>query len=454
MLSRRCFLSGTTALAVAGTTAFAGTRPIGSDPAVLDARMTRARAAGDAPLDPAVRASRVAWLEQHAAELASIDFDDDNFDDLEAFGRAIGDARIVMLGEQSHGDGTTRLVHARLVRFLHEQMGFDVFAFESGLYSMRKVWERMRSGESARTVWRGLSATREMRPLVDYIGERVHRRRPLELAGVDCWIYGDARLLDDLAAFLAAHDVDTASIADWPRFRVMLEKVTDLSNLRRWKASAEEQRLVLSTIDTLVARIAVTRAPDAAFWRQVLKSTKAWAQQIFQMQEGDPTRTGFNLRDTAMADNLIWLTREAYPGRKIIVWAATFHIMRNPHLIDTRIPGFSYAEQTTMGHLAWQALGSAIYSVGSTAYEGHYGQLGEDPTPLSLPPPGSLEDLWGATKQQNAFLDLRQVAGGGEWLRAPLLSRPLGHRHMRADWCNVLDGMVFTRTMQPIMPAE
>ena len=48
----------------------------------------------------------------------------------------------------------------------------------------------------------------------------------------------------------------------------------------------------------------------------------------------------------------------------------------------------------------------------------------------------------------NAFVDLRGVEAGA-WLARPLVSRPLGHALMTADWTQVLDAMVFTRTMTP-----
>src|SRR6185369_4170315 len=76
---------------------------------------------------------RVQWLADHAVRLRSIAPDDVDFKDLEPLRATLKSVRVVLLGEQSHGDGNTFLVKTRLIRFLHEQMGFDVLVFESGL---------------------------------------------------------------------------------------------------------------------------------------------------------------------------------------------------------------------------------------------------------------------------------------------------------------------------------
>ena len=466
MLSRRLFLSSAAALAVAGAgTAFAKTGPLfGLDPAQLLGRTRRAQDPEDVPLDPQVRASRIAWLEEHTDELDSIDLDDNEFEDLEPFGKAVGDARIVMLGEQTHGDGTTFRAKARLVRFLHEEMGFDVLAFESGLYDMRKVWERIRAGKDARKavrhgLFRPWSFSRQVQPLIDYVGERAQSRRPLELAGFDCQFTSDRRgpLFDDLNAFLAAQGIDTASVGDWPRFCAVLDKIADQSTHSQWKPSQGERDLVLSMIGALAGRIASAQGAEAAFWRQLFKSTKAQTDLRFA---ADPENSD-NMRDAAMADNLIWLAREAFPRRKIIVWAATSHNIRNPHLIEIGNPELSYATRTTMGHLVWQAFGDAVYNVGFTAYEGSVGWANNDlgwfpsgPITLRPPSPDSLEGLWGETRHDNALLDLRRLPAGGDWLRAPLVSQPQGYAPELADWSQVLDAMVFTRTMRPSTSAD
>src|SRR6476646_1280732 len=96
--------------------------------------MQAASALADEPQATPQREARVAWLKEHAVGLRSIDPADEDFADLEPLRKVIGDARIVQLGEQSHGDGATFHAKARLIKFLHQKMGFDVLAFESGLY--------------------------------------------------------------------------------------------------------------------------------------------------------------------------------------------------------------------------------------------------------------------------------------------------------------------------------
>ncbi|MGH9894114.1 MAG: erythromycin esterase family protein, partial [bacterium] len=64
----------------------------------------------------------------------SIDPADEDFKDLEPLIKAIGSARVVQLGEPSHGAGSSFAAKARLIKFLHRRMGFDVVAWESGLY--------------------------------------------------------------------------------------------------------------------------------------------------------------------------------------------------------------------------------------------------------------------------------------------------------------------------------
>src|SRR5262249_4588908 len=132
----------------------------------------------------------------------------------------------------------------------------------------------------------------QMQPVIDYVGERARSARPLELAGFDSQFSGSASgdfLMNDLIAFLAAHGIDTASIPDWPLFRAVLEgKLMDVWNIVEKKPSAEELRLVLSTLDILIARTAAIGGQQAGFWQQVFKGVKVFARDVFDYSPDRP----------------------------------------------------------------------------------------------------------------------------------------------------------------------
>src|SRR5262249_43884216 len=129
-------------------------------------------------------------------------------------------------------------------------------------------------------------------------------------------------------------------------------------------------------------------ASDLAFWRQFLVSSLAMVEVEAVYKAGVKTeRNHINLRDAQMARNLVWLAHEAYPKRKIIVWAAAFHLMRNPQTVGMVVePGKTPAERktvfgykqgkiTTMGHEAWKDLEKEAYSIFFTAAEGEFQDL-------------------------------------------------------------------------------
>jgi erythromycin esterase len=444
MINRRRFLSGVAASSTA---------------AAVGAQYGRA-AAGvslldvDSPSEPRDRPTRVAWLDQNSSAMTSLDFEATYSDDLASFRAAVGDARIVMLGEQTHHEGVTFRAKARLVRFLHEEMGFDVLAFESGLYEMKNAWERIRGGQPAREAVLGgmfwfWACSREVLPLIDYIGARANGPRPLELAGFDCQFTrgkSPQSIADGFSDFVARQAVDVSALQEWPAFLSLLR---DVEGDPDRKPTPAEMDMVISNMDRLDEAIANQNGREVAFWRQLFKSVKANLQVSFE-RKPEITLPDFNRRDVAMADNLLWLARAAYPDRKIIVWAATYHAMRNPHLIHSDDPVLAYQEVTTMGHLVAKELGDAVYTVACTSYEGSFGgTLWNKTMRLQPAPADTLEDVWAGTSHDNAFLDLRHLPAGA-WLRQEQLGRlAFGYLPATAVWGQIVDGIVFLRTMTP-----
>ena len=87
----------------------------------------------------------------HAVQPVAFD-SDSLYDQLEPLGRAIGDSRIVLLGENGHGVGEFTEAKVKLVEWLYREHNFDVVAFESGFFECGHVWNRIDtlSSEEAR----------------------------------------------------------------------------------------------------------------------------------------------------------------------------------------------------------------------------------------------------------------------------------------------------------------
>ncbi len=408
--------------------------------------------------------ARITWLKSHAAPLRSIDPADENYADLEPLAKAIGAARIVMLGEQSHGDGATFVARTRLIKYLHEKCGFDVVAFESGLYDCRKAWELLREGKMPprQALSQGLfdiwTNSEQCQAFIDYVGKQARGAHPLEICGVDCQFgtASDKTLPQDLGQFLDKLPANSLT----PEQRAAI--VNGCKRMAGVGTGLEkDQEQAFEACRKILADLKPTAALPAAelsFWRQFIQSASALAEAQPTLRK-QPAKFG-NIRDAQMAKNLIWLAHEAYPQRKIIVWANAGHMMRNPKQIARVVnPGKTPAERkttspfanfATMGQEASKALGNETYTIFFTAAEGQYRNV-RTGKPVKITPTvaGSLEDLLVKAGCENAFLDLRHLDSEGSWLKERLIARPLGYADYEADWTQVLDGFVFTRTMHP-----
>ena len=77
-------------------------------------------------------AARTAWLREHAVGLKTVEAGN-GFDDLAPLKSMIGDARVVGLGEGTHGTREHFQMKHRLFEFLASEMGFTLFSIEANL---------------------------------------------------------------------------------------------------------------------------------------------------------------------------------------------------------------------------------------------------------------------------------------------------------------------------------
>ncbi|MEX2282628.1 MAG: hypothetical protein WEE89_09115 [Gemmatimonadota bacterium] len=249
---------------------------------------------------------RVDWLRTNAFPLASLAPGNSNFSDLMPLKAAIGDARVVLLGEQSHGDGAVFLLKTRLIEFLHQEMGFDVLAFESGLYDVDKSWRLLAAGEPAaiavrRSVFSIWTGSQQFQPLISYIEQAARWTRPLELAGFDLQFTGTASresFVTDLESFLTRG----GSLQDtsWLTFRTSLQGLIAGSWITSVPSDAVRARFneVLTTVRNTVTGMVTANVPDARLWNEVLAgSVDQAANTVNYARLGAANRESGNRRD-------------------------------------------------------------------------------------------------------------------------------------------------------------
>ena len=245
--------------------------------------------------------------------IRSTDARDNDYRDLQFLKELWKDKKLILLGEQSHGEGTVFEAKVRLIKFLHEEMGFEIVAFESGLYDNYKAYQELNSVkaggkiplyESILPIW---SDAREVEELVDYIQQESKGDTPLRVTGFDFftsdykWDFWEELqqlvqlpgeswpVLEEVffgnAEMLAQNPIDSA------RFFELSAQV--MTQLEKSSTRSDHHKLI---------------AQAYLGWQ------KGTIYEIEQEQGKEiPTQ---NPRDAWMAQNLIFLSK-LYPGKKI-----------------------------------------------------------------------------------------------------------------------------------------
>jgi erythromycin esterase len=371
----------------------------------------------------------VAWIRDHhhAIREAGPAPREDDFADLQFLKTVIGDRRIVQLGESHHSVAEYGAVKTRLIKFLHQQMGFDVLAFESSIYECFAVDLRQLSPADALfasifSVW----AFDEVLPLFEYLKQSHSTARPLAFAGFDPQISSRIGVAGRPAFFERVIGVlDPAYAREVAQFDAQF--VERIQRDGPAYARDEQERLVpfytrLATFlddnrDRLIALLDGDRAPMIA--QRVAWSSVKLVQLLrsYQLNPDDTSLQGhMAIRDSAMADNLTFLANDFYPGRKIIVWAANIHVRHANEQTTWVFP--------TMGGWLAQRFRDELYTIGLYP---NRGTVPGQRSPFTLDPaePGTMERLLSDAGPSQHFVDLlHQPPGEGtRWMYEPMLSR-------------------------------
>ncbi len=371
------------------------------------------------------------WVREHARPIA---LEGESFEDLAFLEPLLADKRIVQLGENTHGVREYNLVKDRLVRYLHQELGFTVLAFESALYQCFDANETAAGAPAQTTLLNctyGPWHTTGVLPLFEYLKQSQDADRPLQLAGFDVQPIGPNKAGRPrfLAEAVEGLDVKYARDIFVQDSTFLAVYASGSSERRAFFRSAAGQRMSQAydrfsafLRQAVESRVLQISPQERARMRVAAQTASSMAWYI--RQQSAPSMLGYvEYRDQGMAENLRFLAEELYPGQKIIVWGHNFHLRHNNLDIPADTSAYPGVAAQTMGTWTRDWYGEALYTIGLYAYEGM--SADNSGVPFAIPPadPGSLEARLLEADTRVAFLDLTRSGPFPAWLDEPVTAR-------------------------------
>ncbi len=357
-------------------------------------------------------------LKRTAAPLATIETGH-TFYDLAPFGTAVGDARIVALGEATYGTREFFEIKHRLFEYLVREKGFSVFAINANWPEATALDLYIKSGEGdpravlASMLWPW--NTREALDVVEWMREfneapGNHAALSFASFGISAASIVTPRVVDYLKRFSPLDAVDAQT-----NYAPLLEMESRLGEVYDDAASkaAERAEAVVRLLDA--KRETLIQASSAGAWREARQDAELARQSAAMRMAGRGAAYGNQM----MARNIEWLANDAYPGEKILLWGHNERLGFTPGDTDK-----------SLGSWLREEFAERIYVTGFAVHRGELLAIGvqngqsSNVAKQTIPDfaEGNGDTVLSAAGMAVFFLDLRTVPATsalGRWLLEP-----------------------------------
>lgn len=281
----------------------------------------------------------------------------------------IGDSRLVLLGEASHGTSEFYRARQRITRALIEERGIDFIAIEGDWPDVARIDNYVRHAEYSQSEWTAFARfpawmwrNQEMRGFIDWLREHNADLEPsarVAVYGLD--LYSLYLSIDAVIDYLDQVDPQAAAFAR-ERYKCLAPFKPNLADYGRQSGSLGLVGCGPAVLDVL--RYLETREQqytgqgrerylDALQNARLVVSSEAYYRSM-----SDDSLNLWNLRDTYMFDTLDAVLAHHGPDSRAVVWA------HNSHIGDARATERARYGELNIGQLCRERFGDSVYLVG------------------------------------------------------------------------------------------
>ena len=293
----------------------------------------------------------------NAQEIKTIELlppDSNEYSDLNFLKDELKGKQVVMLGEQTHMYGNIFEMKARVVEYLHQELGYTTFAIESSMYDIWKMNQEGFDPEKFNNAIFGVwSSTQEFQRLVNYI-----EKNDLKVIGFDSQVMNTSAFIDDF--FDYCEDNNISIKLDEDEMGIVMEGILDNYSYEDYDIKFGDFEKQLNRI---IIKISNLKDSDENFhWKNFSQNLLTQARDANTVLDIDSTSAfiskDHNLRDKQMADNILaYMNRNS--NEKIMIWADNIHVMSDNSSIDIPVA----EEFVSMGNHIKQELAEKVYSL-------------------------------------------------------------------------------------------
>lgn len=415
----------------------------------------------------------VAWARTKVIELPEFPSVETHADSVKA---VVGAARVVALGEPTHGAEEPLALRNGLFRYLVEHLGFTAIALESGLVEAKRVNDFVMGGAGdAKQIARdnltwGVGAYAQNVQLLQWLrqyNDDLAHARKVKFYGIDL-TGGDeggqfkpSRIaLDDALAYLQRLAPEDARVAH-AELQPFLDRFT---RGQYAKLSADEQKRLRAAVENLIhilerKRQRLIDASSEHDYEWALRSAISGGQmeELFRLCPPDAPDnglspdlySGWNARDADMADNVQWVLRREGPAGRIFVFAHNVHVENTP--LRGGIWNVFRQPLKPMGQHLRAALGEQLLIIGTSSAKNGAG------VPAATEQPGSLDTVLSRVGPKHFLLDIRlarQAPAALSWLGQRQSLRANFTTQMELAPASAFDAIAFMDELTAAHPAD